>query len=218
MMKILLLEDDPVLSDLLLDFLREYYSVEHAYSSDEARDKIDASSYDLYVFDINVPGSSGLSLLEELRSVQDMTPVIMITAYQDIDHLRSGFDHGCNDYLRKPFDLEELLVRVENIQRQFLPQEKITLNGGYIFDPEQHAITFDGTAYSITPKESEILTYLIAHPNRLISTDELMQNLWSYDEIPSETTLRGYIKNVRDIIGKERIKTIRSQGYLYDAS
>lgn len=217
-MKILLLEDDPVLSELLLDFLNEHYRVQHVYSSDGARKAVDDEVFDLYLFDINVPGSSGLSLLEELRSVGDATPVIMITAYQDIGHLRKGFDYGCNDYLRKPFDLEELLIRIESIQRRQKPREKISLCKSTVFDPQLHEIVVEGLTHHITPKESEILLYMVRNARRLVTADELMQNIWEYDNMPSDTTLRGYIKHLRDILGKALIKTVRGEGYIYDAS
>lgn len=215
-MKILLLEDDPVLSDLIVDYLQEYYSVSHAYSSAEALEMMDASAYQLYIFDINVPGKDGLELLREIREASDRTPVIMITAYQDIGHLQKGFQKGCNDYLRKPFELEELYVRVENIRRQFYPSELMDVCDNIQFDPLRHILIRDEGPSTVTPKESDILRYFIAHPGRLVSSEELMHNIWEYENMPSDTTLRGYIKNLREILGKERIKTVRSQGYIFE--
>lgn len=215
-MKILLLEDDPVLSDLIVDYLREYYSVEHAYSSSEAQRLMYESAYELYIFDINVPGKSGLELLHGLRDANDRTPVIIITAYQDIGHLQKGFENGCSDYLRKPFDLEELRVRVENIRQRFYPSELVQVCENIRFDPLRHTLIGKDGPSAITPKESEILRYLIAHPRRIVSSEELMHNVWEYENLPSDTTLRGYIKNLREILGKERIKTVRSQGYIFE--
>jgi DNA-binding response OmpR family regulator len=112
-MKILFMEDDPVLGDIVSTYLKEYYEVSHAFASREAQELIDKSRYDLFIFDINVPGKSGIALLEELRSFNDRTPAIIVTAYVDTTHLKSSFDAGAHDYIRKPFELEELKLRIE---------------------------------------------------------------------------------------------------------
>ena len=118
-MKILLMEDDPVLADIVTEYLSEFYETDHAFDSSEAQELIDNNRYDLFIFDINVPGQSGLELLKELRSFNDTTPAIIVTAYEDTAHLKAGFDAGAHDYVRKPFELEELQMRIENSRRLF---------------------------------------------------------------------------------------------------
>jgi len=115
-MKILLLEDDTVLADILVDYLQEEYSVTHTYSMKKALSLSEKTNYDLYIFDINVPDGDGISLLKELRSFSDETPTIFITAFHDTKHLKSAFESGANDFIKKPFDLEELTQRIENIK------------------------------------------------------------------------------------------------------
>ncbi len=113
------MEDDPILADIVVEYLEEYYRVDHAFDSEQALQLADEHRYDLFIFDINVPGKSGIELLKELRAFSDTTPAIFVTAYEDTDHLAAGFDAGAHDYIKKPFELEELRMRIENSKRLF---------------------------------------------------------------------------------------------------
>jgi len=113
------MEDDAVLSDILLDFLRESWEVDYAYDSKEVYEHLEQTKYDIFIFDINVPGKNGLALLEELRSFSDNTPTIFITAYTDNDYLKKAFEIGAHDYIKKPFELDELNARILNTKRLF---------------------------------------------------------------------------------------------------
>jgi len=214
-MKILFLEDDPVIGDIVLDFLSESYEVKHCFSSNDALNEAENNSYDLYIFDINVPGISGLELLKSLREFNDKTPAIFVTAYQELEYLRKAFDIGANDFIRKPFELEELQARVENIKRQFSIDEDLILDGNIRFNHLLNQISVNDITTSISSKESAVLNYLITNKNRVVSTDELLQNLWEYDDMPSDDTIRTYIKKLRQILGKEHILNIRGEGYRY---
>jgi len=217
-MKILLMEDDPVLGDIVTDYLQQYYTTHRAFDSAEAQQCIDEESYDLFIFDINVPGKSGIELLEELRSFNDTTPAIVITAYEDTKHLKESFDVGAHDYIRKPFDLEELRLRIEKSKVLFhIEQDSpVKLTETLTYFPKKQSVS-DGTKeIPLRPKECEILEYFIAHPQRLISQEELLQNLWEFDALPSDATLRSYIRNLREVIGAEKIVTQRGMGYRYE--
>ena len=215
-MHILLLEDDTVLADILKDYLQEQYEVTHTYSMKEALELCDKNRYDLYIFDINVPDGDGITLLKELRAFRDETPAIFITAFHDTKHLSDAFHSGGNDFIKKPFDLEELSVRIDNIRRHFGLEIQISLSDDTGFDPQTHTLNIAGTAHKLSAKESECLHYLYKNRNRVISSDELLQNLWAYDEIPSEDTIRTLIKQLRKHIGKEHIINIRGEGYRYE--
>jgi DNA-binding response OmpR family regulator len=215
-MKILFLEDDPVISDIVVEFLSESYAVEHCYNSNEALKKAEDGHYDLYVFDINVPGVSGIELLKNLREFSDATPAIFITAYQELKYLKEGFDAGANDFLRKPFELEELQVRIENIKRQFSIDEEVKIEEKILFNPLLCQVIVDEEITSLSARESAVLHYLIRNKNRVISTDELLQNLWEYEDMPSDDTIRTYIKNLRSLLGKEHIINVRSKGYRFE--
>lgn len=215
-MKILFLEDDPVIADIVREFLSELYEVKHCFSSQEALKEAEEDGYDLYIFDINVPGISGIELLKSLRAFNDTTPAIFMTAYQEVSYLRQGFDAGANDFIRKPFELEELQARIENIKRQFSMDEEIDIDEQTRFNTLTHKISKQGETLSISTKESQILHYLISNKNRVISTEEIVQNLWDYDEMPSDDTIRTYIKKLRHILGKEHICNVRGVGYRFE--
>jgi DNA-binding response OmpR family regulator len=212
------MEDDPVLADIVSDYLNEFYTTDHAFDSREAQERIDETRYDLFIFDINVPGQNGLELLTELRSFNDTTPAIIVTAYEDTAHLKAGFEAGAHDYLRKPFELEELQMRIENSRRLFNIEQDtpITLTDTLTYYPQKKSIEGDGIRRPLRPKDVELLNYFLAHPGRLISSDELSQNLWGFDELPSDATIRSYIRRLRELVGEEKIVTVRGMGYRYE--
>jgi two-component system OmpR family response regulator len=217
-MRILLLEDDPVLSDIVGDFLSESYETDRAASADEVRALVDRNRYSLFLFDVNVPGKDGISLLRELREFKITTPAILLTAYEDTAHLKAGFEAGAHDYIRKPFALEELKVRIENSKRLFNIEQhdRVQLSGGCRYDPETKTVETGGTHQSLAPKEAAMLEYFLAHPGRTVSAEELMQNLWDFDHLPSDATLRSHIRRLRELIGFDKITTVRGMGYRYE--
>jgi len=217
-MKILLMEDDPVLGDIVTDYLQTFYETDRAFDSVEAQEFIDEGHYDLFIFDINVPGKSGVELLEELRSFNDTTPAIIITAYGDTKHLKESFDAGAHDYIRKPFELEELKLRIEKSRVLFHIEQDapVKLSAELIYYPRKHIVSDGSKEVGLRPKEVEILDYFIAHPHRLISQEELVQNIWEFDALPSDATLRSYIRKLREVIGAEKIVTQRGMGYRYE--
>ena len=217
-MKILLLEDDPVLGDIVSTYLTEFYEVSHAFDAKEAQGLIDENRYDLFIFDINVPVKSGIALLEELRSFNNTTPAIVVTAYADTKHLKASFEAGAHDYIKKPFDLEELKLRVEKSRVLFHieQEETISLSLNIFYYPQQYLVKKNGKEIGLRPKEVQILNYFIAHPHRVISQDELVQNIWEFDSLPTDATLRSYIRKLREIIGVSKITTQRGLGYRYE--
>jgi len=217
-MNILLMEDDPVLSDILLDFLREEWNVDYAYNSQEVYECLEKSNYDLFILDINVMGKNGVELLKELRQFSNNTPTIFITAYRDTEHLQCAFDAGAHDYIKKPFELEELHARILSIKRVFNIEtnEYIPIGDKIVFYPMQRAVYVNNKQISLTAKDAMLLSYFLKNKTRLISSEELSQNIWDFDSLPSDATLRSHIRTLREIIGKEKIKTIRGEGYIYE--
>ena len=214
-MTILLLEDDPLLSKILTKHLQLKHETTAIYDGNSALEILENKKFDLLILDSNVPGLSGLELISELRSYNDTTPIIMITAYQDTTHLKKAFTNGCNDYIKKPFELDELDMRIDNISRTFNIEQNqlIQITNEILFDASNNKITKNSQIFSIAKKESEFLNYLVKNRQRTISKEELTQNLWSYESMPSDATLRVYIRNLRSLIGKENIETIRGMGY-----
>lgn len=218
-MKILLLEDDFILADLLYHHLKELsYDVLHVNDGQKALDEASSNTFDLMILDINVPKISGLDVIKSIREYNDTTPAILITAYQDTKHLKNGFENGCDDYIKKPFDLEELELRINNIKKRFSIEndEKVIIDSNTYMIPSKNTISVNETLHQLAKKEIEILLYLTSRKNRVISGDELMQNLWEFEEMPTDATIRVYIRNLRNIIGKDRIKTIRGSGYFFE--
>jgi DNA-binding response OmpR family regulator len=218
-MKILFLEDDPILADIIYDHLHELeYEVTQCSDGEEALEMIDDKNFDLFLFDINVPAKSGIEVLKTARSYHKNTPTILITAYQDIEHLKTGFVAGCDDYIKKPFELEELEQRIENIKRKFNIEtdQSIEIDKDVWFDYNKHTIKKNENLHKLSQKECQILNYFINNQKRLIPNEELMQNVWEFDEMPSDATLRVYIKNLRIILGHKKIQTIRGLGYSFE--
>ena len=216
--KILLMEDDAVLSEIILEYLRESWSVDYAYNAKEVYEQLELNSYDLFIFDINVAGQTGLELLKELREFHNTTPTIIITAYTDTKHLKTAFDLGACDYVKKPFELEELSARIKNTQKIFHihNEVRIKIDTQITFCPDKRQINNNGEVFTLSLKDAKILIYLLNNSSRLISTEELTQNIWDFDTIPSDATVRSHIRTLREYIGKERIKTIRGNGYIYE--
>lgn len=213
------MEDDPVLADIVVEYLEEYYRVDHAFDSAQALQLADEHRYDLFIFDINVPGKSGIELLKELRAFSDTTPAIFVTAYEDTDHLAAGFDAGAHDYIKKPFELEELRMRIENSKRLFRIEQtqEINLSDECTYRPDRKTIVCKDTTQTLAPKEAALLDYFLAHPDRTVSSEELLTNLWEYDSLPSDATLRSHIRRLRELVGSERIATVRGIGYRWES-
>ena len=219
-MRVLLLEDDNLLSDLLNDHLIDKgYDVTLCLNGQDALEYLIDEKFDLALLDINTPIMSGLEVLKTIREeYKNKTPVIILTAYQDTKHLKDSFENGVDDYIKKPFDLEELDQRILRLCRQFSIEQNanIEISSDILFDPESCKISLKDKSISIAQKERDILKYFCTHKRRVISSEELLQNIWAYEEMPTDATIRVYIKNLREIIGKEKISTIRGIGYKFE--
>jgi DNA-binding response OmpR family regulator len=219
-LKILLLEDDFALNDLLNEHLTDKnFDVTLCTNGQEALENLLDDVYDLALLDINTPLMSGLEVLKTLREdYNNNTPIIILTAYQDIKHLKESFENGVDDYIKKPFDLEELDQRIMKLCKNFMIEQssEFKISDDITFLPNTCLIKIKDKTKKIALKERDILKYFFNHKNRVISSDELLQNIWAYDEMPTDATIRVYIKNLREILGKERIQTIRGIGYKFE--
>ncbi len=219
MKTILLLEDDLQLSDTVKQFLTHSgYQVYPAYDALDAKDLLYEHTIDLILLDIKVPHQNGFDFLKEVRDEGNQTPAIFITSLNAVDDVTRGFEIGCDDYIRKPFALKELLVRVEaTLKRQFNTQEEaIKLSNGYSFNINKNYLMQDQEKVSIKNKELKLLRLFLQNPNKLLSYDQIFNALWEYDERPSQGSLRAYISTLRHILGKEYIETVKNIGYRYD--
>lgn len=219
-MKVLLLEDDVALSDLLNEHLEDKgFEVTLCTNGQEALENLVDKKFDFALLDINTPNITGIEVLKRVRTeYKNNIPIIILTAYQDTKHLKESFENGVDDYIKKPFDLEELDQRILKLCRQFLIEQdnKIKIDENLYFEPSTCKIFKDNQIINLAQKERDILKYFCTHKSRVISSEELLQNIWTYDEMPTDATIRVYIKNLREIIGKEKITTIRAIGYRFE--
>ena len=216
---IFLLEDDANLNETITDYLEEQgFRVDAAYDGHEAQDLLYEKRYDLLLLDVNTPGINGFDLLKEAREEGVTAPAIYITSLNSVEDLETGFKSGADDYIRKPFALKELLIRVETlIARSFYHEskEEIFISDTLRYDIKNGALLDGERTIQLGVKEGKLLKLFMKHPDEVIAHERIFKVLWDYDEEPSDTSLRTYIKNLRKLIGKDRIVSIKKQGYKY---
>jgi len=215
-MKILLLEDDVVLQEIIEEFLRENgYEVTSYFDGEKALDAIGCNTYDMLLLDVNVPNISGFEILAYLREIGNTTPTIYITSLSSIDDLTKGFELGADDYLRKPFDLEELNARIKYIIKRYTLHEEIEFDG-MTFIPKSHQIMAGDKVIEMRQKEAKVLEYFIRNKGKIISCDEIIENVWDDESVPTHATIRTYIKNLRKMFDKEYFENIKGEGYRFN--
>ncbi|AXH15155.1 response regulator transcription factor [Malaciobacter mytili] len=215
MYKILILEDDELFAQTLEDFLEEEnFEVDIANDGEEALELNYNNNYDLYLLDINVPKLNGLELLKELRGSGDETATIFLTSYKDKDTLEQGFLSGCDDYIKKPVDLDELLLRIKSIlKRCGKVIESIKLKEDLIFNPITKRVYQDGKDLNIPIKIVSLLELFLENKESIITKEMIISKLWSVSEEYSEGSIRVYINNLKKILGKDSITNIKGIGY-----
>ena len=206
-MRLLLLEDDHILNETLHLFLsKEGYDVDTALSIDEAEELTYHNQYDLYLLDINLPQGTGLELLESLRFAEDNTPTIFITALTDMNAMAKGFELGAIDYIKKPFDPQELLIRINaKFQTCILSYKHIT------YDPDDKILRSDNEIIDLGNVQFKIFEKLICKCGSLV----LKEDLYDCLDHSSDTALRVAITKIKQRLNIE-IKNIRGKGYILE--
>ncbi len=215
---LLLLEDDLQLSDTVKQFLEfKGYTVHCAYDGLQAQEIVYEKRIDLMLLDVKVPLLNGFDFLKNLRKEGKEIPAIFITSLNSVDDVEKGFEVGCDDYIRKPFALKELLVRIESLLKRSFGSydEKIDLGEGMVFDIKELLLTQHNQRMPLKTKELKLLSLFLQNANELITYEKINEALWEYDEEPSAGSLRTYIKTLRSSIGKETIETIKNVGYRF---
>ncbi len=208
-MKILLLEDDKILCDSLKEFLElDGYQVDTAHSGIDVFDLTYDKEYDLYILDINVPDTDGFNVLKALKEAGDDTPAIYITALTDIGSISKGFEIGAVDYIKKPFDPEELLIRIKSKYEK--PYKEIAI-GNIVYEPVERVIRKKGEVISLGDVQSKLFHELATKKNHIVSSYNLME----YMEHPSANALRVNLAKLKNKLGID-IKNIRGQGYMIE--
>ncbi|RXJ86707.1 response regulator transcription factor [Arcobacter sp. CECT 8985] len=218
MNRILILEDDELFLETLEDFLNdEGFEVKCARDGEEVLDYCFKEKYDLYLLDINVPKISGIELLKRLRHADDNTPTIYLTSHKDKHMLTNGFLSGCDDYLKKPVDLDELLLRINSLlKRSGKLKKEIELPNDMIFDVENRRLLKGNEDLNLTSKVIDLLELFLAKRETIVTKDMIINSLWSYNEEYSEGSIRVYINNLKKIFGKDSIKNLKGIGYKFE--
>lgn len=217
--RLLLLEDDTNLNETVCEFLESKgYEVMAVFDGEEAEDAMFEHHFDLFLLDVNVPSMNGFALLSKVRKEGNTTPAIFLTSLNAIENVEEGYESGCDDYVRKPFALKELLFRIESIlKREFFhsPKSTLSLSESVIFDTNTNTLLVDNQPVQLQKKEAILLKLFLQKPNEIITHEFIMSHVWEYDEEGSDDALRTYIKNLRKIIGKDRIVNLKKLGYKF---
>lgn len=218
-MKILLLEDDVLLNEIIHEHLEEQeHEIISVFDGNTAQELAYEQVFDLFLFDVNTPRISGFELLEDLRNKGISTPTIFITSLNMIDDVEKGFNVGANDYIKKPFELKELDLRIRNLKTIFNidVKESLEIANDTFLCKNNLSLIIKKQEFNLTQKEYDILIYLVNNKHKHISIDELSLNVWSYEQSPYASTIRTYIKNLRKILGEDSILNIRGVGYRFN--
>ena len=220
-MRLLLVEDDPLLANGLdVQLEKAGFSVDTACTAREARYLGQQESYRAGILDLGLPDGNGLDVLRQWRAHKVSFPVLILTARGDWQDKVNGHKAGADDYLAKPFQTEELIARLQAIVRRSEGRVMDTLAAGR-FELDENRQTLkagDDTEHSLTGTEFRLLRCLMSRPGQVFSKEQLLDQLYSLDETPSENVIEAYVRRLRKLVGPDTIKTRRGQGYLFDAN
>ncbi|MFQ4146077.1 response regulator transcription factor [Chlorogloeopsis sp. ULAP02] len=227
-MRILVVEDDTQLAEVLSEALtRRQYVVDIAKDGETAWYSVESVKYDLLILDVTLPKLDGIRFCQRLRTTQVShpaycnyaVPVLMLTARDTVVDKITGLDAGADDYVAKPFDLEELMARIRALLRRGGSATVLSFSwGSLLLNPSTYEATYDGKPLSFTPKEYAILELLVANGRRVLSCSSIIEQVWSMDDTPVEETVRSHIKCLRQKLKtlgapEDFIETVHGLGY-----
>ena len=218
-MRVLVVEDERLLCDGIAEDLElEKYTVDRCYDGADAHERLFVEPYDLVILDLNLPGMDGLELLRRIRSERPELRVLILSARAQLSDKVAGLDLGADDYLTKPFDLEELEARVRTLlRREFVQRAPLVRVGDLVLDTVAREISVRGEPLPLTPREFAILEQLMLCQGRWLSQEALMEHVWEADANPFSNAVRMHIsslrKKLRDKLGYDPIQTKVGQGY-----
>ena len=221
-MRILVVEDERALCETIVRSLRRLaYSVDPCYDGDTAIDLLGSERYDLVLLDLNLPGADGMTVLRTLRQTDRETRELILSARSEVADKVEGLDAGANDYLAKPFHLEELEARIRSLTlRQFTQNDVVLHCGPLSFDTRSRAATAAGQPLALTRKETGILEYLLLHRGRPVSQEELLEHVWDNSVDNFSNSIRVHIsalrKKLRAALGYDPVRNRIGEGYLIE--
>ena len=221
-MRILVVENERALCETIVRSLRRLaYSVDPCYDGDTAIDLLGSERYDLVLLDLNLPGADGMTVLRTLRQTDRETRVLILSARSEVADKVEGLDAGANDYLAKPFHLEELEARIRSLTlRQFTQNDVVLHCGPLSFDARSRTATAAGQPLALTRKETGILEYLLLHRGRPVSQEELLEHVWDNSVDNFSNSIRVHIsalrKKLRAALGYDPVRNRIGEGYLIE--
>lgn len=215
-LQVLLVEDDAMLGDALRSsMVGAGLRVDWVRDVPAARLALVEHGYGAVLLDLGLPGGSGLAVLKHLRARYDATPVLIITARDRLSERVQGLDAGADDYIVKPYDVDELLARMRALIRRSAGRaEPVFEHDGITIDPQSHAATVDGTPVPLTAREWAVLEPLIARPGMIFSRAQLEEKLYSWKDSVSSNAVEVYIHGLRKKLGQNLIQNVRGVGYV----
>lgn len=223
-MRILIAEDEKNLNHMLKKRLQdEYYSVDSCFDGQEALDYLSGAEYDAVILDIMMPVLDGISVLKKIRAKDKNLPVLLLTAKDSIEDRVTGLDAGANDYLVKPFAVEELLARIRVMLRKpsALSEGNCLMAGDLVLHTDTHKVTRGGREINLSAREYTLLRYMMQNQGIVLSRDKLEQHIWNYDFTGGSNVIDVYIRYLRrkidDNSDNKLIHTVRGAGYVLRA-
>ena len=221
-MHILIIEDEEQLCRSVAEGLRiDGYETAICFDGDEGLCLRMTENYDLILLDLNLPGTDGLEILRQFRECNTNTPVLILSARDQIEDKVNGLDLGANDYLTKPFHFQELEARIRRLTRRKFVQEDVCLKWNQLtFDTRTREASVNGVPLSLTRKESSLLEYFLLHQNRVISPEEMIEHIWDGSVNTFSNSIRVHISSLRKqlkaAIGCDPIQNKIGQGYILE--
>ena len=222
MAKLLIVDDEKNIREVIREYaLLNGYEADEAEDGMQAIDMIREKDYDCVILDIMMPKLDGFSACKKIKKIRNI-PVIMLSARQEEYDKLFGFELGVDDYVVKPFSPKELMARVKVVLDRSRKNETEVLrldNGGLVIDVGGRSVTVDGQKANLTPKEIDLLLYMVSHKNMAISRNQLLEEVWNYDYFGDDRTVDTHIKMLRHNLGpyRDHIVTVRGMGYKFEA-
>jgi DNA-binding response OmpR family regulator len=215
-MRLLLVEDDLMIGESVLDLLRsEGYAVDWVKNGDMADTALDTENYSLVLLDLGLPRRDGLTVLRRLRARKDRTPVLIATARDAVAQRVEGLDMGADDYIVKPYELDELMARIRALIRRAAGRaEPVYEHLGICIDPVTREVTFEGQPVVLSAREWSILELLLARPGMVLSRKQLEDHLYGWKDDISSNAVEVYIHGLRKKLGPQLIQNVRGVGYM----
>ena len=216
-MKILLLEDEQMLSEAITEYLvSSGHQVTTFYDGSDALNALTKEMFDLLILDINVPGIDGLELLEQLHTLKIRPPAIYISALVDIEGISRAYDLGCYDYLKKPFHLKELSLRIDKVMQSCtIPQNHVRLSKSYAYDASTSTLMCDNVTHPLTKRQLQIIDLLARNRGRVVDFDQFRNYVWD-EEYVDNATIRAEVSRLKKSLKEDFIQNIRALGYMID--